>query len=251
MSHALQKRFLCNLCNYGTDGKSALKDHVNAVHLGLRPYKCDKCNYASADNGSLKRHVRVKHGTQPYPCRDCSSAFEDKADLIKHKIEHHGQKVFRCKKCDFTARYKNQVIKHIRCIHEGLKSYKCDQCPYSAGFLYAVTSHKEVHHGGLRDKRCPHCDYVTFTTGMLNRHIRQVHKIKPTAKLQVPRTTFQQTSKSDCSRSAPEADTMDGSNIDIDGEANEPDNAKCQICGFEAANEDNLTGHILDQHVTC
>ena len=250
----------CNYCSFATVTASVMKRHVDAIHLRLKPHKCEHCTYASPHRVTLKRHTRVKHASKPYPCRNCASAFEDKSDLIKHNIEFHPHNIFRCEKCEFTASYKSQLSMHINAVHLGLRQFKCDLCSFAAGFLAGVRYHKKANHSVemIADSKAHMgkessisedtetdsvCQTPETTRVKCNNVIRkssnvQKQRINKLSEKARPKENLQQNCESETS-------------IGIMNETTEVNIAKCQICGFEAANEDNLTGHILDQHVTC
>jgi uncharacterized Zn-finger protein len=39
--------------------QSHLKNHINTVHEGIKPYPCDKCDYKSPTQYYLTRHKKV------------------------------------------------------------------------------------------------------------------------------------------------------------------------------------------------
>ena len=73
--------------------KRALDEHINGVHLNIKPHACDFCEFNTAYRSILNEHKRVAHGTQKYDCLYC---------------EH-------------SARYKGNLDKHIQNVHQKLK----------------------------------------------------------------------------------------------------------------------------------
>ena len=49
----------CSLCNRKFTSK--LKQHIQSVHEGKKPYKCSLCDYTSAQKGNLQRHIQSIH----------------------------------------------------------------------------------------------------------------------------------------------------------------------------------------------
>ena len=63
MSARPTNRYLCELCDATFRVPAQLKQHVDAVHLGLRPFVCsyDGCNAKFTLKGNLNKHVRSIH----------------------------------------------------------------------------------------------------------------------------------------------------------------------------------------------
>ena len=62
--------YSCPSCTLCFGGAGALKIHVEAAHLGLRPFQCPDCAYSCAARGTLQMHARRKHkqhGTRAEP----------------------------------------------------------------------------------------------------------------------------------------------------------------------------------------
>ncbi|KAL3276082.1 hypothetical protein HHI36_020803 [Cryptolaemus montrouzieri] len=55
------RKHKCNQCDYQANEKYKLKQHVEAVHLGIKNYKCDQCNYRTYRNSDLKQHMNRIH----------------------------------------------------------------------------------------------------------------------------------------------------------------------------------------------
>ena len=63
MSARPTNRYLCELCDSSFRFPNALKQHVDGVHLGLRPFVCsyDGCMSKFTQKGGLNTHVRSIH----------------------------------------------------------------------------------------------------------------------------------------------------------------------------------------------
>ena len=84
-SHLKQyKTFPCSFCPKSLNSNTMLKEHINGVHLNLRPYKCDSCEFATAYSTTLREHKKVAHGNQRYDCPHCNHSARYKGNLDKH-----------------------------------------------------------------------------------------------------------------------------------------------------------------------
>lgn len=54
-----KKPHMCHECGFRVQTKWLLKEHVNAVHLNMTPYKCDQCDYSSAFRSYMNSHKKI------------------------------------------------------------------------------------------------------------------------------------------------------------------------------------------------
>lgn len=54
-THA-EKLIQCEFCDYRTNKKCQLDDHIKQNHTMERPFKCDQCDFAATNEKKLKRH---------------------------------------------------------------------------------------------------------------------------------------------------------------------------------------------------
>ena len=95
--------------------KFALREHVAAVHLGIRK-SCDECGKTFVSNIVLNKHKKHVHRREgSYPCRVCGKVF----------------------------RYSQQAIDHAY-KDRGLAPYECSACPFRTGDNWALAKHKRV-----------------------------------------------------------------------------------------------------------
>ena len=78
------------MCEKTFTTKGRCNEHINGIHLNIKPFICDKCDYQTAYSGTFREHQKVAHGTQKY----------------------------ECKLCNHVARYKGNLDKHIRNVHQ-------------------------------------------------------------------------------------------------------------------------------------
>ena len=91
----------CQYCDYKVNKKVALRIHVNAVHLNLRPFKCETCPKAFKAKKVLIIHRRDVHGenvgpTEKFPCTKCDYAASTSHILKRHLETHNETKAYSC-----------------------------------------------------------------------------------------------------------------------------------------------------------
>ena len=93
--HEGLKNFQCEHCGKAFGGPSALKVHVDAVHVGKK-VSCDRCDKLFTQAKSLKIHkITVHDGIRKYVCSQCGKAFTQSGDLKRHKSTHTRNKEFQ------------------------------------------------------------------------------------------------------------------------------------------------------------
>ena len=85
-------RHACNQCNYTTDRLFDMRNHINAVHLKLRPFKCSECELFFTQKCHLTSHNKCVHEhVKSFVCPKCNRAFSVKANMARH-IKTHEEK---------------------------------------------------------------------------------------------------------------------------------------------------------------
>ncbi|KAF5286069.1 hypothetical protein FQR65_LT12955 [Abscondita terminalis] len=137
------KFIYCYYCNYGTNNKQNLTDHIFTHRL-----KCNQCSYTAFHNDSLTTHnnvcnynrsldehmishigtqVDVNRGSQHresqaskslFECHDCGYQTISKITLKRHVKTHRKIGQFLCEVCGFCAHYKNVLKSHILTMHK-------------------------------------------------------------------------------------------------------------------------------------
>ena len=170
-------KHLCHICDYATDNKGNLTDHLLVHGIGERQ-KCDQCNKYFATNSSLTQHIETQHSiveTLLY-CQFCNKDFKHEQYLKKHLIGMHGEKTMPCDECTKMFSHIGALNQHKKEVH-GLKSVKCDQC--SKRFKTESNMKKHIRSFHEQEKFiCDFCDYVATQQSSLKRHIQAVHEKK-------------------------------------------------------------------------
>lgn len=81
------RKYQCQICLFRFQHRYDLKQHRNAVHLGLRPHICSECGSKHGHRGSLNKHIRAVHRKErKFRCEHCSHMFSERGNLNKHKL---------------------------------------------------------------------------------------------------------------------------------------------------------------------
>ncbi len=72
-----ERRFPCQQCDKAFMLQLHLKQHIDSVHLKLRPHKCPHCDYSAAQSGTLNRHLQTHAKQQQMLVDPRRKSFED------------------------------------------------------------------------------------------------------------------------------------------------------------------------------
>ena len=201
------KKFLCSLCGFTTDRKIMFIDHVNSVHLGIKPYKCDACDYVTGQSACLAHHKKRKctkrdRGERKLKlkstikCADCDFTSRGNRKLSQHALDVH-QKVlninpnpkraqkqrsgcgrakdYLCDSCPYSTAYKFNLTKHVNALHSKEKLYQCHLCDYSSLHSTTLKLHKESKHCQDQSVECSLCTHISKDKRNLNIHYERIH----------------------------------------------------------------------------
>ena len=143
-----KEQFKCEKCEYTTDRKSSLKEHIQKQHEGIR-YPCDKCDYIGKLSRSLQQHIKVNHQgelTNHY-CEYCGHILKTSSGLKLHINSVHKNIRFACLEtgCDYKGKAKWNLKLHVDSVHKKVK-YPCGMCDYQATQTSNLAKHVEVKH---------------------------------------------------------------------------------------------------------
>ncbi|KAF5276802.1 hypothetical protein FQR65_LT16168 [Abscondita terminalis] len=203
----------CYECNYRTNDKRNLTDHVFAHR-----FKCNQCSCTTLDNSMLISHVQMHLVTETLKCSVCNYTCIEINLLDEHMSTHtvsedvrkyHNEmnqfhvtettfqrqvEISKCKKCDYSTSKTKYLSQHMRRKHgegklkrknkskliddAGKKVYKCNLCNYRNNFSSNFNAHLLTH-----SSECPFCcdkcDYKTYNEKYLNSHKRIHSEDKP------------------------------------------------------------------------
>jgi len=98
--HEGDKKYVCDICGYGTVSKSNIEVHLRR-HLGKFHFKCELCGKGFYTNFEFQGHINVHTGEKPHQCDVCSKALLHKSHMIAHQQTSYPDEPehFYCDKC--------------------------------------------------------------------------------------------------------------------------------------------------------
>ena len=242
----------CDLCGYVAESGRGLLDHVNGVHLKLKPYKCDRCNYTTANSSNLSNHKKTPHMN----CGQCSFTTYNSVLLKMHAKEHMIKDEEGTKN---LAEYKNPVpsIGRESLVKEDVepgKTGKCDKEINDAIVQKSESECKEVTN--IRKLKCNECDYECNTNRGLKRHVNSVHpKVRKVAKVKCPDCGVVCSGMRCLSRHALDVHQKV---LNVNKNPREAQGMRktklakdklCHLCAYSTAYEFNLKNHLNAMHL--
>ncbi|KAF5278210.1 hypothetical protein FQR65_LT15752 [Abscondita terminalis] len=204
----------CDQCNYRTNDKRNLTDHVfthrfecsyttldnSTLITHKRNVSCNVCSFTCLGvdvlNDHMCIHKEVSMKEEPskisedlFECDDCLYSTNSKTALKLHvktcsKVKCLSTQMLRkhikcCDKCSYQTYYDHKLTEH-KVMHSGEKPFECTSCDYSSHSRSYLNKHSKIH-TSERKFSCDKCDYKTFSKNRLTNH-EIVHSERKTFK---------------------------------------------------------------------
>ncbi|KAF5282641.1 hypothetical protein FQR65_LT14237 [Abscondita terminalis] len=197
----------CYECNYGTNDKRNLTDHIFAHR--------NRCSYTTPDNSMLMTHITetLQCGICNYTCIEINlfdehmythnvqkydlSKLEDYKTNDKMNLKFINEiKISKCEKCNYSTSMARYLRQHMVRRHgqrklrqkfklmdyadtrTGKKVFNCNLCNYRDVDSNIFKIHL-LKHSGERPISCDKCDYKTYNKKCFNNHKKIHSKEKP------------------------------------------------------------------------
>ena len=180
------ERASCIQCDKTYVNKSALRQHVEVVHLKMKKFQCDQCPLTFASRKGFNYHMESKHEKKEHPCSKCDRIFKTKDCLNSHVLKHHEKRLdFKCEYCGSEFPTLSEVNRHIKVLHAN--NVKCELCDKILNNPKKLLKHKYIQHNEknifLRCDECPTSgpkriaisNRLFLTQALLDKHKKKRH----------------------------------------------------------------------------
>lgn len=246
----------CNFCDYYSDNKNYLKQHVDLVHNSDRPFKCPYCDYAGKRSHALREHLIVHTDERPFQCEICNATFRKKGHLTNHVKLHNSKRLVKCPLCKALVydSGENGLDAHLKNDHDTERLYGCDLCDHVAASEPDILQHlNNKHKSKLLVFKCNKCAFETASSVEYNSHVTAHAMVD--SNVQIGDGTAAKVIGVAALLSGSHCLGTQNSNVSLSTQGNEEVNQpalikpvwiKCSDCGFMAQDSEVIKKHMVE-----
>ena len=105
---------------------SLIKMAKHQIEHELQPLNCNLCEYKTHDKRALKGHEIIHRQVETFACNYCEKTFHRKMSLVVHTRSHTGEKPNKCSLCEKSFSQATHLLTHKRSVHS--TSDDIEQC---------------------------------------------------------------------------------------------------------------------------
>ena len=208
--------FKCGRCNFETEDRPILNNHMNQTHLDSYswqvPFICNQCAKEFNSKDKFNRHM-----SENVNCPLCTFSNCSETVVAKHVEELHPE-TYTCHLCKNKFTGQTQLDIHVCNVHSvNSDEVKCPLCNYTNSLESIVTNHVQEQHPEIHT--CSHCQSKFNLQTELESHVVHAHPARPSEVHQESSPTIEQ-----------------------------PEQFKCDVCMFEANTSHELERHLSVNH---
>ena len=162
-------------CNFSTNRKLSLRNHVESKHLKILRYACNSCDYKSYFDHHVKTHQRINHKGQQVKmiainCTFCQKNVEHEKHFNPDAQLQHQPRM----KQNRNDKFKCQINEKEQ--HTINSKYKCDECNHETNNPYFLSRHVDAVHKNIVRFKCNVCELKAYRKVAITEHFRRTHK---------------------------------------------------------------------------
>ena len=249
--HEGKKPYMCDLCGSSFAKTIQLKGHMQSVHEGTKPsennstsHQCHLCNVSYSYKYQLTNHMSTIHEEKnPFSCNLCNRSFTALNNLKYHMDAFHGEGVARphkCSKCDKAFPSRPKLQKHINVVHEGIKPYQCIPC----GASFSERSRLKAHLAGKDRFKCKNGVGKEMDVNLFDVLPLNLPRIEDNIDFQSEKKMGENT----YNKKSPKGDTDDSTVTVVKSAIKETGENVCPICDSRFSTRFELNRHALSVH---
>ena len=106
-------KYSCDECEYTSDQKHNVKNHMETVHLNLKRFRCSACVHTTYERRAILLHIKKHRDEQCryfiIGCPLCERK-ENHKMCVKQPLTQNQHGKFKCTECYFTSNQQQSLI---------------------------------------------------------------------------------------------------------------------------------------------